>query len=203
MIQFMLTDLCRPAAEFLSLFFPVHIIIFYFDIFISCCFPHTGKRQTSFFCFIRSILAQQNRIKHHDIYESHIYNDYSLFHTDHFVLRTQSRARSHAYMPAWRILTLPSRIFAAMPTHPARFACKVSCKSFPTCRSAFVAGSDFPDQKVYQTFCLGTKACPRKNTSFIISFTIYYSSTSNHFTLWLYQQNHISTIARFFHFHVV
>ena len=27
---------------------------------------------------------------------------------------------------------------------------------FPTCRSAFVAGSDFPDQKVSQTFCLGT-----------------------------------------------
>ena len=100
MIQLMLTDLRWPAAELLSLFFPVHIIIFHFDIFISCRFSHTGKRQASFFCFIRSILAQKNRIKHHNIYESHIYNDCSLFHTNHFVLRTQSRARSHAYMPA-------------------------------------------------------------------------------------------------------
>ena len=100
MIQLMLTDLCRPATEFLSLFLPIHIIIFYFDILISCRFSYIGKRQASFLCFIRSILAQQDWIKHHTIYESHIYNDHSLFHTDHFVLRTQSRARSHAYMPA-------------------------------------------------------------------------------------------------------
>ena len=72
-------------------------------------------------------------------------------------------------------------IFAAMPTQPARFACKVSCRSFPTCRSAFVAGSDF---------------WPRKNTSLIIGFTIYALSSSYHFTFWLYQQNRNSTIWR-------
>lgn len=59
----MLTDLCRPSAEFHLLLFPVHIIVLYFYVFVSCCFSHTCKRKTSFFCFIWSIFSQHYRIK--------------------------------------------------------------------------------------------------------------------------------------------
>ncbi len=58
MIHLMLTDLCRPSAEFHLLLFPVHIIVLYFYVFVSCCFSHTCKRKTSFFCFIWSIFSR-------------------------------------------------------------------------------------------------------------------------------------------------
>ena len=83
MIHLMLTDLCRPSAEFHLLLFPVHIIVLYFYVFVSCCFSHTCKRKTSFFCFIWSIFSQHYRIKHHNINQPYIYNDHSLFDSDH------------------------------------------------------------------------------------------------------------------------
>ena len=50
-------------------------------------------------------------------------------------------------------------MFAAIPTQRSRFACSVSCRSFPTWISAFVAGSD---------------GWPKKKTSLTICFTIYF-----------------------------
>ena len=127
MIHLMLTDLCRPSAEFHLLLFPVHIIVLYFYVFVSCCFSHTCKRKTSFFCFIWSIFSQHYRIKHHNINQPYIYNDHSLFDSDHIC------CHSHA-------------------AGTVDFQCIL--KIFPY-RNIFVAGSDFcPRKKISFTIVL-------------------------------------------------
>ena len=60
-------------------------------------------------------------------------------------------------------------MFAAIPTQRSLFACSVSCRSFPTWISAFVAGSD---------------GWPKKKTSLTICFTIYFLLYSNSYLSW-------------------
>ena len=105
MINFMLADLCCPSWQFLALFFPVEVIIFYFYFLVSGRLTNTIQGQTAFFCLIHIMLWNNHRIEHHNIYESHIHNDDILLYANHFVLRTQSRQSPniHASMAAWLV----------------------------------------------------------------------------------------------------
>ena len=83
MIYLMLDDLCRPSAIFLSLFFEIHILIFYFYLLISGACSHTSKRKTAFFRLIFSGTFYDLRIEHCYVHEAHIDSYNAFLHPDH------------------------------------------------------------------------------------------------------------------------
>ena len=165
MINFMLANLYHPSWQFLALFLPVEVIILYFNFLVSGRLTNTVQGQTAFFCLIHITLWNNHRIKHHNIYKSHIHNDNILLYTNPFVLRTQSQQSPniHASMSAWLVATA---YICSHTTHRSRFACNVSCRSFPTWISAFVAGSDgWPKKKMSLTICFTIYVLNVQNTS--------------------------------------
>ena len=116
MIQFMLTDLCRSASEFQILPLPIHIVIFYFTVFIPCSLSLTSKKNTIFLFLIMSNLFKRDGWN-------------ITFSTNPICTMIP-----HFFSPI---------ILVAVPRHIARLSCIVSSKSPHICRSVFATGSNY------------------------------------------------------------
>ena len=103
MVNFMLADLCRPSGQFHSLFLPVAIHVFDFDILIPGSLTHTFKGKTAFLRLIGRIFLHDHRIVHDQIHEAYVHNDDAFSHADH-VCRHADTARFVCFQRILEIL---------------------------------------------------------------------------------------------------
>ena len=126
MIHLMLNDLRRPAGEVLCSRLHFQGLILHLDSFIALTLTGVAeKRQTAFLGVVRAILLDDLGIEHHRVCRS-----------------------SSALVEKGNDALATPIIFAAMPTQLSLCAISVSSKSCATCKSSFVASSDFPARKM-------------------------------------------------------
>ncbi len=122
-IRFVLDNLHRQASVGFDSYLQFQGLILDLDGFIALARARTTKkRQTAFLGVIRTFLLDDLGIEHHGICRS----------SSTFV-----KKRDNALI-----------IFAAIPTQLSLCAINVSSKSCATCRSSFVATSNFPARKM-------------------------------------------------------
>ena len=126
MIHLMLNDLCRPSSEVLCARLHIQDLILHLDGLISLALTGAAKkRQTAFLGVVRAVLLDDLGIEH-TVYVG---------------------ARPLSSKNAMMRLRTPI-IFAAMPTQLSLYATSVSSRSCATCKSYFVATSDFPARNI-------------------------------------------------------
>lgn len=126
MIDFVLNDLCRPARVGFDVSMQFQGLILNLDRFIAFARTRaTEKRQTSFFGVVRTVFFHNFRIEHHRVCR----NSSTLIKKSDNALPLANHISRHT-------------------TQLCLCAINVSSKSCATCKSSFVATSDFPARNI-------------------------------------------------------
>ena len=93
MVNLVLDNLRRKAAEALLALFKLHVLIGNRDFFVAYCSTLALQRQTAFFRHIFAGALDNLRVQHGNIRRADVYGDNALLHANHICCQAHTAVR--------------------------------------------------------------------------------------------------------------